>query len=244
MLYYKRNYRIKDIKNISKEELIPIGCHRFTIKIKNDKENENSSSEMSTLSSGEQHLVHTTQSVLYHILNVNSVHHSSSEKNKYHYINIIFDEIELYFHPEYQRRFIFELLEKLKKIEKNIENIKGINIVFCTHSPFILSDIPSENTLRLENGNIMAEQNPNNSFAANIHDLLADEFFLSKKGFMGEFAKDRIQSLIKFLDENKKKNKEWNEEWKEKNTLPFIKMIGEPMLRETLEDLYSEEYEK
>lgn len=227
-------------ESISKEELIPIGCHRFTIKIKNDKENEKSSSEMSTLSSGEQHLVHTTQSVLYHILNVNSVHHSSSEKKKYHYINIIFDEIELYFHPEYQRKFIFELLEKLKKIERYIEKIYGINILFCTHSPFILSDIPSENTLCLENGNIK-EPDPNNSFAANIHDLLADEFFLSEEGFMGEFAKNKIQSLIKFLDEkNKKRNKKWNE----KNALPFINMIGEPMLRETLRELYFEKYKE
>lgn len=237
-------------EKISKEELIPIGCHRFTIKIKNDKENENSSSEMSTLSSGEQHLVYTTQSVLYHILNVNSVHNSDQDqdknqdqdqdKNKYHYINIIFDEIELYFHPEYQRKFIFELLEKLKKIERYIEKIYGINILFCTHSPFILSDIPSENTLCLENGNIK-EPDPNNSFAANIHDLLADEFFLSEEGFMGEFAKKKIQSLIKFLDEkNKKRNKKWNE----KNALPFINMIGEPMLRETLRELYFEKYKE
>lgn len=226
--------RIKDVKNISKEELIPIGCHRFTIKIKNDKENENSSSEMSTLSSGEQHLVHTTQSVLYHILNVNSVHNSKINKKKYHYINIIFDEIELYFHPEYQRKFIFELLEKLKNVEKNIEYIKGINILFCTHSPFILSDIPSENTLRLENGNIMGEQNSNNSFAANMHDLLADEFFLSEEGFMGEFAKKKIKSLINFLD--------GNDEWNKENALDFINMIGEPMLRETLRELYFEKY--
>lgn len=226
--------RIKDVKNISKEELIPIGCHRFTIKIKNDKENENSSSEMSTLSSGEQHLVHTTQSVLYHILNVNSVHNSKINKKKYHYINIIFDEIELYFHPEYQRKFIFELLEKLKNVEKNIEYIKGINILFCTHSPFILSDIPSENTLRLENGNIMGEQNSNNSFAANMHDLLADGFFLSEEGFMGEFAKKKIKSLINFLD--------GNDEWNKENALDFINMIGEPMLRETLRELYFEKY--
>lgn len=190
---------------------------------------------LGSISSGEKQLIYSVSTILYHIINLNSV--DKSDMCKYRYINIILDEIELYFHPEYQRRFISHLLDSIKNL--NITNIEAINILFLTHSPFILSDIPSENTLCLENGNIMAEQNSNNSFAANIHDLLADEFFLSEEGFMGEFAKKKIQELIRFLDEkNKKRNRKWNE----KNALPFINMIGEPMLRETLRELYFEKY--
>lgn len=239
--------RIDKIKNISKEELIPIGCHRFIIKIKNDKENESSSSEMSTLSSGEQHLVHTTQSVLYHILNVNSVHNSNSGKKKYHYINIIFDEIELYFHPEYQRRFVFELLEKLKNIEKNINNIKGINILFCTHSPFILSDIPKQNVLFLGEGEIENK----NTFAGNISMMLSSSFFM-KESLIGEFAKNRINQLLEKLNQQKEEYRKEEEDKykaqiimsdKEKSeALELIKLVDEPILKYKLNEMFCEAY--
>lgn len=249
--------RIKDIKNISKEELIPIGYHRFTIKVKNDKENKNSSSEMNTLSSGEQHLVHTTQSVLYHILNVNSVHNSNSGKKKYHYINIIFDEIELYFHPEYQRRFVFELLEKLKGIEKKIKGIiKGINVLFCTHSPFILSDIPKQNVLFLGNGDMENK----NTFAANISMMLSSSFFM-QESLIGEFAKNKINQLLEKLNQQKeeyrkeeddkesdkkadgkyKAKKIMNEEEKQ-DAFKFIKLIDEPILKNKLVEMFCEAY--
>lgn len=239
--------RIDKIKNISKEELIPIGCHRFIIKIKNDKENESSSSEMSTLSSGEQHLAHTTQSVLYHILNVNSVHNSNSGKKKYHYINIIFDEIELYFHPEYQRRFVFELLEKLKNIEKNINNIKGINILFCTHSPFILSDIPKQNVLFLGEGEIENK----NTFAGNISMMLSSSFFM-KESLIGEFAKNRINQLLEKLNQKKEEYRKEEEDKykaqiimsdKEKSeALELIKLVDEPILKYKLNEMFCEAY--
>lgn len=243
--------RIKDIKNISKEELIPIGCHRFTIKVKNDKENKNSSSEMNTLSSGEQHLVHTTQSVLYHILNVNSVHNSNSGKKKYHYINIIFDEIELYFHPEYQRRFVFELLEKLKGIEKKIKGIiKGINVLFCTHSPFILSDIPKQNVLFLGNGDMENK----NTFAGNISTMLSSSFFM-KESLIGEFAKNKIEQLLEKLNQQKEENRKEeygkNKDYKAKMIMDeegkqyafnFIDLIDEPILKNKLVEMFCEAY--
>jgi len=58
--------RIKkvDTSNFKKDELIPIGCYRFIINVKNDIKNNDSVSNINVLSSGEQHLVHTMQSVL------------------------------------------------------------------------------------------------------------------------------------------------------------------------------------
>jgi len=184
--------RIKkvDTSNFKKDELIPIGCYRFIINVKNDIKNNDSVSNINVLSSGEQHLVHTMQSVLYHILNVNSVHNSTSKKTKYKYINIVFDEIELYFHPEYQRRFVFELLERLDSLKKggNIDNIKGINILFCTHSPFILSDIPKENVL------FLGDEMDFKTFGANITTSLASSFFMEY--LIGEFAMTTIKRIF------------------------------------------------
>jgi hypothetical protein len=78
-------------------------------------------------------------------------------------------------------------------------NIEGINILFLTHSPFILSDIPTQNILKLEDGNICTNDTTENTFGANIHDLLANDFFL-KDGFMGEFAKSEINKVIDSLN--------------------------------------------
>ena len=53
--------RIREVNapNLKKDELIPIGCYRFVVNVKNDTNNNNSVSNINVLSSGEQHLVHT-----------------------------------------------------------------------------------------------------------------------------------------------------------------------------------------
>lgn len=218
--------RIKkvDTSNPKKDELIPIGCYRFVVNVKNDTNNNDSVSNINVLSSGEQHLVHTMQSVLYHILNVNSVHSSEVEKIKYEYINIIFDEIELYFHPEYQRRFVFELLERLDSLKKgtHIPKIKGINILFCTHSPFILSDIPKQNVL------FLGDKKDFKTFGANITTLLANSFFM--ENLIGEFAKNKINEVIRWMTHDKE------------DILKTIRLIDEPILRNKLIEMYYEKF--
>ncbi|WP_291148194.1 AAA family ATPase [Flavobacterium sp. UBA7680] len=149
--------------------------------------------DFNTLSSGEQQLTHSIQSILYHLKNLNSVFYSEGEKISYKNINLVLDEIELYYHPEYQRKFINYLLKAIEKLK--IENIKGINIIFSTHSPFILSDIPNQNIMRLIEGEPQKSLSSDKTFGANIHDLLASDFFL-KNGFMGEFAHEYITNLI------------------------------------------------
>ncbi|SPE78316.1 hypothetical protein FLACOL_02332 [Flavobacterium columnare] len=143
----------------------------------------------------------------------------------------------MYFHPEFQRSFAYELLKRIQTL--SIPHIESINILFCTHSPFILSDIPKENTLKLDNGKIISDANSRNTLGANIHDLLDNDFYLIK-GFMGEFIKDKIFSLINFLS-SEDKNKYisiFNYEWDEKKAFDFIELIGEPILKGTLKELY------
>lgn len=162
---------------------------------------KNDSTRLNELSSGEQQKIHLINAFIYHFNNTFSVHkESSGKRQKYRYFNVIFDEIELYFHPEYQRSFINDLLGTLAYYKHLTEakEIKALNILFSTHSPFILSDIPSDNILKINIGKPSSDSNGINSFAANIHDLLDDEFFLDK-GSMGEFAKLKINETINFL---------------------------------------------
>lgn len=152
------------------------------------------------LSSGEKQMVYSINSIIYHLINLNSI--DSENRVTYKYFNIFLDEIELYFHPEFQRKYLYELLKSLNAMNFSID---GINILFLTHSPFILSDIPSQNILKLDEGKIRDDAASENTFGANIHDLLANDFFL-KDGFMGEFAKSEINNVISFLANEKNEN--------------------------------------
>lgn len=63
---------------------------------------------------------------------------------------LVLDEIELCFHPEYQRLFVANLLQSLK--DNKVTESVNVNVVLTTHSPFVLSDIPQSNILYLEMG--------------------------------------------------------------------------------------------
>jgi predicted ATP-binding protein involved in virulence len=169
-----------------------------------------------SLSSGEKQKIHSVSSIVYHIINLNSVKKNNKSINienknqlpqlKYKNINIILDEIELYYHPEWQRRFIADLLSYLKKINsKYTASIKTLNFSFITHSPFILSDIPKSNVLFLERKNIDDSQSKSvpvipskmeNTLGANIHELLTNGFFMQST--TGEYTRQKIKEVIDF----------------------------------------------
>ena len=155
--------------------------------------------KFSDLSSGEKQKIYSINSILYHIQRL--------DKKEYKHINLILDEIELYFHPELQRTYIHDIIEAIKKV--GTENILGINITFITHSPFILSDIPESKILFLDkdiNAKTVPMKTDIKTFGANIHNLLSNGFFMGGK-LMGEFAFKKIQGIVDFYN-NVKDDKE------------------------------------
>jgi len=139
----------------------------------------------------------------------------------------------LYHHPEMQRTYISRLLKGIEALK--LKKIKSINIILSTHSPFILSDIPSKNILRLGKEEGLTSKgilSDTQTFGANIHDLLANDFFL-KSGFMGEFAKSKINEVINFMNHKKcdqkiaglKENSKETEEEKVKRTKQLQRQI-------------------
>ena len=139
-----------------------------------------------TLSSGEKQRILFINALIYHLENINS---STEQKYKYRYVNIILDEIELYYHPEYQRQHLSFLLHNLNKA--NISNIFGINIIFITHSPFILTDIINQNVLFLDNHATIK------TFGANMFDLFQDGFFVENS--IGGFSEEYIKAVSLIL---------------------------------------------
>lgn len=160
----------------------------------------NDGSNFNELSSGEKQRIYAATNLLYHLININSVSHDLMVH--YNYVNIIFDEVELYFHPDMQRKFLKYLLRYLKWA--GLENIFGLNFCFVTHSPFILSDIPSNNILFLETAEDIELASRNiklgtlKTFGANIHELLMNGFFMSQT--LGDFALDEIREIKDFFD--------------------------------------------
>lgn len=124
--------------------------------------------QLTQMSSGEQQLYDILSYVVYHIKNAQS-NKSSVGKGRIPYknFNIMFDEAELYYHPEYQRCFIRNLI---KLINRSNLGINGLSITLVTHSPFILSDIKSEDILALEEGK--PSKKVSKTLGANIYDLL------------------------------------------------------------------------
>jgi len=187
--------------------------------------------KLTELSSGEQQLIHVIQSVMYHLNNIQSVHYSGKPRVSYSAVNIIYDEIELYFHPDYQRRFISELRLALSRVHTGEENvIRAVNILFLTHSPFILSDVPRKNILLLKadgpQGISRQLTASSETFAANIHDLLADSFFLQDT-LMGRFAQEKITQLISRISESGEISA---------GDRKVMKLIGDSFLRTSIEE--------
>ncbi len=186
------------------------------------------------LSSGEKQLIHSVQTVIYHLSNLESIDETDKNRVAYSHVNLIFDEIELYFHPDLQRKFIKYLIDSIGRIK--LERITGLNVLFATHSPFILSDIPASNILRLENGEPSTKESTQ-TFGANIHELLANDFFL-KDGFMGEFAKDKIEYVMSHL----KPEKLLGDTGKIIQIKEIIELIGEPIIQSRLKQLFKLQY--
>lgn len=184
---------------------------------------------LDSLSSGETQRIYTISTFVYHLRNLDN---KQLDKIQYKNICVAFEETEQYFHPEYQRTFINYLINQLRYA--NLSEINNIHVMFVTHSPFILSDIPQTNVLYLKKGE--TEEVQLNTFGANVNDLLHDSFFL-QKGFMGEYAAVRIRSLLDFFD-----NK--NNDWTKDTALSFIEMIGEPIIRRKLFSLFQYRYER
>lgn len=179
-------YRLQEI------DLLPPPIFDVTLLMK--KDGQEGVIDFRNLSSGERQIAYTISNFMYHLVNVdsewNDYYHDFAhwEVIKYRYVNVIFDEVELYFHPEMQRSFMGLLHQALQNAK--FRNLRGINIMLATHSPFILSDIPHSNVLCLgENANGVE-----GTLGANIIELLGNSFFLSS--VIGKVATQEIKRLI------------------------------------------------
>ena len=175
--------------------------------------------KFSDFSRGEKNIISFAYSLVYHL----PYYIRNTSVNT---LNILIDEIENGLNPIWQQKII-EIIHKI--ISSFDLNNKTINIFVTSHSPFLLSDIPKQNIIFLDKGIKVKGTEKKQTFGANIHTLLSDSFFMDD-GFVGEFAKGKIDEVIKYLNGKKVHNiKNDNEAQK------LVNIIGEPIVKNQLQ---------
>ena len=206
----------------------------FEKKITLTNEKEKTIVDYRQLSSGEHQKYQTISTHLYHITNLISVQKANVANHEkrlaYKHINLVFDEIEISFHPEYQRKIVNDLLQMI--IKRKINNYCTINIFLVTHSPFILSDIPRSNILFMRTEEDKYKELPKYTFAQNIGEMMYDSFFMEKT--IGDFAERKLKELIKW-----KQGK--NQSLSEKEADAIINAIGDPVIRSLIDEIEKKE---
>lgn len=128
-----------------------------------------------------------------------SYHYLKSTDSKSNNI-FVFDEADLYLHPEWQRTFIHEMLYHLSLIEES-RDIKTSQIVISTHSPIIISDfLPSDivSLIRNEDNEIVATSSY--GFGNSIADIYIKGMHL--KSTFGEHARRKIEHLLRKAEQS------------------------------------------
>lgn len=214
-------------------------------------------------------MINTVSSLVYHLRNLDDVV-AGDDKIQYKNVSVVLEEVELYFHPDYQKQYVRYLLDQIERTQ--LKEIEAINILFVTHSPFILSDIIRANMLCLKDGKVH-DKFEKKTFGANIYDLLRNPFFLSD-GTIGDFSQEVINRILVALelhreavnlpsvDEFKKKHREvadflnfivaegkfnmklLNDEYNEHGLWDLICLIDEPFIKNALKRQYFEIFPK
>lgn len=155
-----------------------------------------------------------------------------TENKTHRCIPILIDEPDLYLHPELQRKllhkvfYFFNALHELYKLH--------FYIIFTTHSPFLVSDMPKECILLLTKADV---NRGFKSLAANIYETLNSPFFL-ENGYIGEHVKVKIESILSDI--------------REKNITPLtyfkhqklIDAIDDDLLKSQLSQMLRRAYDK
>lgn len=148
---------------------------------------------------------------------------------------LLIDEIDLYSHPEWQRKIIDQLITTINKVEN-----MPVQIVITSHSPIILSDFPQENIIYLHKqndaGSTISDDGTQHkpTFGANIYTLFNDAFFM-KNGAVGECARNMIFKIYSELKSGEiRHDKNYYES--------FINLIGDEIIKREMRKIFIKKF--
>lgn len=157
-----------------------------------------------------------------------------AEENERKSYILILDEVEALFHPEWQRKFIYDLITFLE-FEYSRDAYKNIQVIVSSNSPFFISDLPKGAIQFL---NKTYEIKPIGGFGQNIYEIMNTAFGM-QQGLIGEFAKFKINKVLNLLMKDESIS---NKELAFVNRV--IEYVEEPIIKNRLIDMYRRKLEK
>ncbi|MDE6537881.1 MAG: AAA family ATPase [Muribaculaceae bacterium] len=157
---------------------------------------------------------------------------------------LFLDEAEIGFHPDWQRKYLWVLNEFLRIFfQNNIYNERDlprkIQIVYTTHSPITLADLPKEciNSLEKVGDRVYnrADTMPQ-TFGENIFELYRHSFFM-RDGLLGRMAEEYIKSILDILEGGLKDQE--NRTFPPNELQKRIGIVGDRRIRNYLLQKYS-----
>lgn len=110
-----------------------------------------------------------------------------------------------------------------------------MNVLLVTHSPFLLSDLPKENVLLLDENHSGKRMK---TFGANIYDLLKNGFFL--EAGLGEFARSKIIRVFQLLEEQNLEKRKENYEFYKSEIDYISEQVGDEYISRKIKRLISD----
>lgn len=119
---------------------------------------------------------------------------------------ILIDEPDLHLHLDWQKKYIQKLIDVFSTLDQKIK----LHFIIATHSPFIISDLPSESIILLDkkewekyteiknydwNKQKKDEKLKTKTFWANYVDIIRDWFFFKDEALMWGFAESIIWNI-------------------------------------------------
>ena len=153
---------------------------------------------------------------------------------------LFLDEAEIGFHPEWQRKYLWIITGFLRIFSENRSSQATVppqrmQIIYTTHSPITLGDLPREcvNFLEKEGKRVFNRTaGMPQTFGENVFELYRHSFFM-KDGLLGKMAEEYIRNISDALHPGFEKTKSRNELKKR------IDLVGDRRIRNYLLERYA-----
>lgn len=232
-------FKIKNMSEETKEVLLAIAAQLdilYDLKFGQDY-HEIMETSLSNLSTGELRFIDLFAD-LYEIFNKDMGANVGRDDIDNQTMILLFDEPDVSLHPEWARQFIYAL-NNILNVKPFAEKSINYQIILTTHSPIMLSDIPSEHIICMaRDKNDLKKINVRKAdfgFASNIYDIMKSSFFMEK--YFGELASRFVDDLTRKCNEleedidiSEGKPEDYNDRRRE--LVAGIELIGEPRLKQ------------
>ena len=163
---------------------------------------------------------------------------SEAEKCAYEVVAFL-DESETALHPSWQRKLVWYTIWFFEHFASHAH----VHVIFASHSPILLSDIPKDNVCFLQPRAARRKKQVDDlrrlrdTFAANVFDLYRLSFFMNE-GTVGKFASMKVNGLLREVSGRKEKFEGKYVRVREVDLGRMVDLVGDPIIHRYLVDRF------